>query len=315
MPELPDVTLYVERCRALLVGSTLTAVRLTSPFLLRTVEPSLSATHDTRVAAVHRFGKRIVFELRDEAEEPLFLVIHLMVAGRLRWRPGAKRTARNAVALLDFTLPDAQQTTLLFSEASKKKRASLHLVRGRAGLAAFERGGLDVYTASEDAFAAVLRAHRHTLKRSLTDPRYFDGIGGAYSDEILHAARLSPITLSDKLTDAEVQRLFLCTTEVLTRFTEAMRAEVGDGFPDKVTAFRKDMAVHGKYGKPCPVCSSPVQRIVYAENETNYCATCQTGGKLLADRALSTLLKKDWPRTLEELEETRARGPKSGRAR
>ncbi|MCA9571398.1 MAG: formamidopyrimidine-DNA glycosylase [Myxococcales bacterium] len=303
MPELPDVTVYVERCRDLLVGGSLTDVRLASPFLLRTVDPPLAAARGARVAAVHRMGKRIVFELHDGAAEPLFLVVHLMIAGRLRWKPGAKRTTKNAVALLDFRTPGGEDTTLLFTEASKKKRASLHLVRGREALTEFDRGGLDVFTASPEAFAAVLRANRHTLKRSLTDPRYFDGIGGAYSDEILHAAHLSPIVMTDKLTDEQIHRLYTCTREVLERFTEALRAEVGAGFPDKVTAFRDDMAVHGKYGKPCPVCGSPVQRIVYSENETNYCATCQTGGKLLADRSLSRLMKKDWPKTLEQLEE------------
>jgi formamidopyrimidine-DNA glycosylase len=314
MPELPDVTVYVERIRALLLGSTLTAVRLASPFVLRTVDPPLRAVHGLPVTAVHRFGKRIVLELRDAEPEPLFLVIHLMIAGRLRWKPGAKRTARNAVALLDFALPDGTSTTLLFTEASKKKRASLHVVRGAGALEPFDRGGIDLFAASTEAVAETLRANRHTLKRSLTDPRYFDGVGGAYGDEILHAAKLSPVVMTDRLSDEEIARLHVAARDVLERFTAALREEVGDGFPDKVTAFRKDMAVHGRYGKPCPVCGSPVQRIVYAENETNYCATCQTGGKLLADRALSTLLKKDWPRTLEELEETRSQGPRSGRS-
>lgn len=299
MPELPDVTVYVERLSALLLGHPLTEVRLCSPFLLRTVEPPLKALNGLRLQEVHRIGKRLVFGFEDD----LWLVIHLMIAGRLRWRPdGAKRTTPNAVALLDF-----DHGTLLFTEASKKKRASMHLVRGRDALVEFDRGGMDVFAATPAAFADILRAERHTLKRSLTDPRWFDGIGNAYSDEILHHAGLSPIRMSDALDDAEVERLARSTVEILTRFTEALRAEVGDGFPDKVTAFRDDMAVHGKYGKPCPVCATPVQRIVYAENETNYCPTCQTGGKLLADRALSQLLKKDWPKTLSELEELKRR--------
>lgn len=306
MPELPDITVYVERCRALLVGSTCTGVRVVSPFLLRTVQPPLRDVNGTRVAAIHRLGKRIVFELDDGDPDPLFLVVHLMIAGRLRWKPGAKRTTRNAVALLDFATEDGA-TTLLFTEASKKKRASLHLVRGRDEMRTFDRGGLDVLTCTPEAFVDELRANRHTLKRSLTDPRYFDGIGNAYSDEILHEAHLSPVKLTSRLTDEEAVELHRAAIRVLTRFTDALRAEVGEGFPDKVTAFRKDMAVHGRFGKACPACGDPVQRIVYAENETNYCATCQTGGKLLADRALSQLLKKDWPRTLDELERLRTK--------
>lgn len=295
MPELPDVTIYVERLTGLLQGHALKGIRLASPFLLRTVDPPLRELNSRTLQQVDRIGKRIVLGFDDD----LFLVIHLMIAGRLRWRPqGAKRTARNAVALLDF-----DNGTVLFTEASKKKRASMHLVRGREALRDFDRGGIDVFAATPAAFADLLRAERHTLKRSLTDPRWFDGIGGAYSDEILHHAKLSPLVMTDKLTDAEIERLTESTKVVLARFTEAIRAEVGDGFPEKVTAFRKDMAVHGKYDKPCPVCKTPVQRIVYAENETNYCPHCQTGGKLLADRALSQLLKKDWPKTLAELEE------------
>ena len=306
MPELPDVTIYVERLEALVRGHPLVGIRLTSPFLLRTVDPPLASVKNATVQAIHRLGKRIIFELDavDEAD-PLFLVIHLMIAGRLRWRPdGAKRTARNAVALLDF-----DNGTLLFTEASKKKRASLHLIRGRDALADFDRGGMDIYAATPEAFGGILRDERHTLKRSLTDPRYFDGIGNAYSDEILWKAKLSPIRMSDKLDDAEVARLLQACRDVLTEWTERTRAEVGDGFPEKVTAFRKEMAVHGKYGKDCPACGTTVQRIVYAENETNYCPSCQTGGKLLADRALSTLLKKDWPKTVAELEEIKKGGP------
>ncbi|MCB9676133.1 MAG: formamidopyrimidine-DNA glycosylase [Alphaproteobacteria bacterium] len=299
MPELPDVTVYVERLRALTQGHRMEGVRLVSPFLLRTVDPPLMAVNGTTVAAIHRLGKRMVFELDDGGEEPLFLVIHLMIAGRLRWRPeGAKRTTPNAVALLDF-----DDGTLLFTEASKKKRASLHLIRGRDALIDFDRGGMDVFAATPAAFGAILRDERHTLKRSLTDPRYFDGIGNAYSDEILWKAKLSPVRMSDKLTDEEVERLLRACQDVLSEWIDRTRAEVGDGFPDKVTAFRDEMAVHGKFGKPCPECGAKVQRIVYAENETNYCPGCQTEGKLLADRALSTLLKKDWPKTVAELEE------------
>lgn len=295
MPELPDVTVYVERLTGLLQGHALTGIRLVSPFLLRTVDPPIRDLNGRTLQSVDRIGKRMVLGFDDD----LFLVIHLMIAGRLRWRPeGAKRTARNAVALLDF-----DNGTILFTEASKKKRASLHVVRGRDALRDFDRGGIDVFSATPAAFADILRAERHTLKRSLTDPRWFDGIGGAYSDEILHHAGLSPIKMSDTLTDDEIERLAASTVTILAKFTEAIRAEVGDGFPETVTAFRKDMAVHGRYGKNCPVCDTPVQRIVYAENETNYCPTCQTDGRLLADRALSQLLKKDWPKTLAELEE------------
>ncbi|MEZ4318954.1 MAG: DNA-formamidopyrimidine glycosylase family protein [Myxococcota bacterium] len=306
MPELPDVTVYVERLEALVRDRAMKEIRLVSPFLLRTVDPPLSAVANARVAAIHRIGKRIVFELDDGADEPMFVVIHLMIAGRLRWRPeGAKRTTPNAVALLDF-----ENGTLLFTEASKKKRASLHLIRGREALQDFDRGGMDVLSATPAAFGGVLRAERHTLKRSLTDPRYFDGIGNAYSDEMLWRAKLSPVRMSDKLTDEEVTRLLHAAQHTLVEWTQITRDEVGDGFPEKVTAFRPQMAVHGKYGKPCPECGTKVQRIVYAENETNYCPTCQTDGKLLADRALSTLLKKDWPKTVTELEELRARGKK-----
>lgn len=305
MPELPDVTVYIERLAALAGGSRLTRIQLVSPFLLRTVEPPLAAAHGSRLAGVHRLGKQLVLELDDGQDEPLFLVIHLMIAGRLRWRTDpVKPTTPNLVAVLAF-----EAGNLAFTEASKKKRARMHLLRGRAALADFDRGGLDVFTCTDAGFAQVLREERHTLKRSLTDPRLFDGIGNAYSDEILWDARMSPVRMSDALDDGECTSLLASCRSVLTAWTERTRAEVGEGFPDKVTAFRPEMAVHGKHGEPCPRCTTPVQRIVYAENETNYCPTCQTGGKLLADRALSTLLKGDWPKTVTELEEARRVGP------
>ena len=268
--------------------------RLAGPVLLRTVDPPLSAAEGRRVREVRRLGKRIVFALDDD----LFLVFHLMIAGRFRWRePGAAIPRRLGHAAFDFA-----NGTLLLTEASSKKRAMLHVVRGEDALAAHDPGGLEVEGSDLAAFAQRLRAENRTLKRALTDPRILSGIGNAYSDEILHAAKLSPVKLTQKLDDVELARLFEATRETLARFTARLREEVGEGFPEKVTAFRPDMAVHGRYRKPCPVCGSPVQRIVHAENESNYCATCQTGGRLLADRALSQLLKKDWPRTLEELE-------------
>lgn len=294
MPELPDVEIYVERLNALVRGRSLLGVRLKSPFLLRTVDPPLAKVHGKRVLEVRRLGKRVVIGLEDE----LFLVIHLMIAGRLRWRPpGARITGRDVVAAFDF-----DNGTLLFTEASKKKRASLHVVRGASGLSEHDRGGIEPLTASRDEMVDALRRERHTLKRSLTDPRLFSGIGYAYSDEILHRARLSPVAMSTSLTDEELDRLFHAIRDVLTEWVQRTRDDVGDGFPERVTAFRDGMVVHGRYRQPCPVCGDPVQRIVYAENETHYCATCQTGGRLLADRALSRLLKSDWPRTLEELE-------------
>lgn len=300
------MAVYVERLDALAAGHILAAVRLVSPFLLRTVSPGLHDLKGARLTGVRRLGKRIVLELDDADEAPLFAVIHLMIAGRLRWRPdGAKRTARNAVALFDF-----DHGTLLFTEASKKKRASLHIVRGEGALSGFDRGGIDLRTATPQAFAAPFQEERHTLKRTLTDPRFFDGIGNAFSDEILWHAKLSPVRMSDKLTGSELEQLHSSAIAVLQEWTERTRAEVGDGFPEKVTAFRAEMAVHGKHKQPCPRCQTPVQRIVYAEHETNYCPTCQTGGKLLADRALSRLLKGDWPRTVTELEEIRKTGPK-----
>jgi len=298
MPEYPDVTVYIERLEARVSGRILEKVRLVSPFLVRTFDPPLREAEGRRVTHLRRIGKRIVFGM----EGDLFLVLHLMVAGRLRWRKkGTKPNRRMGLAAFDF-----EDGTLVLTEASSKKRASLHLVRGEGALAAFDPGGLEVFEADVEAFAARLRAENHTLKRSLTDPRLFSGIGNAYSDEILHRARLSPVTLTSRLEEEEVVRLFEATRAVLVEWTERLRGEVGDGFPEKVTAFHEEMAVHGRYRQPCPVCGDPVQRIVYAENETNYCPGCQTGGKLLKDRALSQLLKKDWPRTLEELEERKA---------
>jgi len=294
VPELPDIVVYCERLAARLVGQPLVRVRLASPFVLRTVDPPLGAAHDRLVHEVRRLGKRIVVGLEDD----LFLVIHLMIAGRLRW--GAPRAAvprRLGLAAFDFPAG-----TLLLTEASSKKRASLHVVRGAAALASFDRGGLEVLDADLAAFRAALRRERHTLKRALTDPRLLSGIGNAYSDEILHAARLSPARLTEALTDEETARLFAAAVTTLRDWTARLRAEVGEGFPAKVTAFRPGMAVHGRYGQLCPRCGAPVLRIRYADNETNYCARCQTDGRLLADRSLSRLLKDDWPRTLEELE-------------
>jgi formamidopyrimidine-DNA glycosylase len=306
VPEYPDVVVYVERLAALIRGQPLTAVRLGSPFVLRTADPPLSAVHGMTVRGVERLGKRLIVELSGDADpEPTFLIIHLMVAGRLRWKTGKAVNHRAPDVLAVFDFPTG---AVVFTEVSKKKRASLHVVRGRAGLADFDRGGIDPFVVDEATFRERLRSERHTVKRSLTDPRLFSGIGNSYSDEILFHARLSPVKLSTSFTDEEVARLYASTRAVLAEWTERMRQEVGEGFPDKVTAFRPEMAVHGKYREPCPVCGSPVQRIVHADNESNYCAVCQTEGRLLADRALSRLLKDDWPRTLEELEEKRRGG-------
>ena len=297
MPELPDITVYVECLERYTAGRTLEGVRLSGISLLRSVDPPLADVFGRRVQGLRRFGKRIVVGLEDE----LFLVLHLMIAGRLRWRgPGAGARGRNVLAAFDF-----EHGTLLFTEASRKKRASLHVVRGEAALAVFDPGGTNVFEADLGAFREALVRENHTLKRALTDPRLFDGIGNAYSDEILHRARLSPVKHTQRLEDEEVERLYDAARQTLREWTERLRAEVGEGFPEKVTAFREGMAVHGRYREPCPDCGSPVQRIVYAENETNYCATCQTGGRVLADRALSRLLRADWPRTLEELEQRR----------
>jgi formamidopyrimidine-DNA glycosylase len=300
MPELPDVSVYVECLKPRIVGERLEHARTRSVFLVRTVEPPLSSAEGRIVAGVERLGKRVVLAL----EGDLFLVFHLMIAGRFRWGArGAKLPGRYGLLALDFP-----EGTLLLTEMGSRKRASLHVVSLRAELARHDPGGLEVMDASLGEFRAALARESHTLKRSLTDPRLFSGIGNAYSDEILHRARLSPLALTSRLSDAETERLFAATRETLALWTRRLREEAGDGFPTKVTAFREGMAVHGRFGKPCPDCGAPVQRIVYAENETNYCAGCQTGGRLLADRALSRLLKDDWPRTLAEWEELYARG-------
>ena len=295
MPELPDVVVYLEALEARVLGRRLSGVRLLSPFVLRTVDPPLTALRDRWVLTLGRMGKRIVLGFEDE----LFLVIHLMIAGRLRWGPpGMKAPGRIGLAAFDF---DAG--TLVLTEAGSKRRASLHVVAGSAGLAGFERGGLEPLETSPAEFTARLRLESHTLKRALTDPRLFSGIGNAYSDEILHRARLSPLKLTGRLSDEEATRLYLAVQTVLQEWTQRLRAERGEGFPERVTAFRDGMAVHGRYRQPCPTCGTPVQRIRYAENETNYCPGCQTEGRLLADRGLSRLLKEDWPRSLEELDE------------
>lgn len=295
MPELPDVELYLHALRPRIAGQTLEKVRIAGPFLLRSVDPPIKSVEGRKVLAVSRLGKRVVWELDDE----LFIVIHLMIAGRFRWRPkGAALPGRMGLAAFDFT-----SGTLILTEAGSKRRASLHVVRGTDGLAALDPGGLDVLTSSVDDFSRALTSENHTLKRSLTDPRLLDGIGNAYSDEILHAAGLSPMTLTSRLDADAITRLHGAAIRVLTTWRDDLIRETGDKFPEKVTAFRPEMAVHGKFGKPCPSCGAPVQRIRYASNEVNYCATCQTGGKLLADRALSRLLKDDWPRSFEEMEQ------------
>jgi formamidopyrimidine-DNA glycosylase len=302
MPELPDVVVVVERLAGLLPGGRVVGVRLASPFVLRTVTPSLQDIAGRRVVGTRRIGKRVVIALEGE----LFLVVHLMISGRLQWRgPDAKIPGRIGLLAIDVAFDDdhARDGTLTLTEASPKKRASLHVVAGEAALADHDPGGADVFALDDDAFARLLRSERHTLKRSLTDPRTFSGIGNAYSDEILHEAKLSPVALSTSLSDEECQRLLLATKAVLTRFTDLLREDTSTPLgPEKMTAFRPEMAVHGKAGQPCPRCGDPVQKIAYADHETNYCATCQTGGRLLADRALSRLLKDDFPRTLDELE-------------
>jgi formamidopyrimidine-DNA glycosylase len=288
VPELPDVVVYIERLVPRIVGQPLRRVRLASPFLVRSVDPPLRAAEGRRVVGLRRLGKRIAIELEGE----LFLVLHLMIAGRLHWRPPGGSVPRR-VGLAAFDFPTG---TLLLTEAGTRKRASLHVVQGAAGLAAHDPGGLEVLDAPLAAFRAALRQENRTLKRALTDPRLLSGIGNAYADEILHRARLSPVRLTRQLSEEETARLHEATRTTLLEWTERLRREAGSGFPEKVTAFREGMAVHGRYGEPCPVCSTPVQRIVYAENETNYCPRCQTGGMVLADRALSRLLKDDWPR-------------------
>jgi len=301
MPELPDVTVYVEHLARRVKGRTLERLRLASPFVLRSFDPPLSRAEGTSVRDVARLGKRIVFALEGE----LFLVLHLMIAGRLLWkeRSGVLVPIPRRVGLAAF---DFSTGTLLLREASSKKRAWIRLVAGHDALAALDPGGLEVQEAPLDAFASALIRENHTLKRALTDPRLFSGIGNAYSDEILHRARLSPVALTARLGADQIARLHDATRETLLRWTERLRRESGDGFPEKVTAFREGMAVHGRFGQPCPECGTKVQHIVYAENETNYCPTCQTGGKLLADRSLSRLLKGDWPKSLEEMEEAKA---------
>jgi formamidopyrimidine-DNA glycosylase len=299
VPELPDIELYLAALRARVIDRPIERVRVASPFFVRTFDPPVSALAGRTVLALRRIGKRLVWEL----DEDLFIVIHLMIAGRLRWRDkGTAVPGKVGLAAIDF--PNG---TLVITEAGSRKQASLHVVRGAAAVAAMDPGGADVFTMSTAAFAAALRAENHTLKRSLTDPHNFSGIGNAYSDEILHAAQLSPVKLTQSLTDEEVVRLFDATREILARWTKTLRDETGDAFPEKVTAFRPGMAVHGRYGQPCPRCGAPVQRIVYARNEANYCAACQTGGRLLADRALSRLLRSDWPKTLEDLERAKRR--------
>lgn len=294
MPELPDVTVYIEALESRIVGQVLERVRLASPFLLRTVEPPLSAVNGKKVRELRRVGKRIAISLEDD----LWLVLHLMIAGRLHWRDrGAKLAGKNMPAAFDF--PNG---TLVLTEAGSQKRASLHLMRGADSLHSLDAGGIEVLDSGVAVFKAALTSANHTLKRALTDPHMFSGIGNAYSDEILHRAQLSPIALTQKLKPAEIQRLYDATQAILTEWIKRLRVDARGQFPERVTAFREGMAVHGRYGKPCPVCGAKVQRIRYASNETNYCARCQTGGKLLADRALSRLLREDWPRTLEELE-------------
>jgi len=298
VPELPDVTVYVECLRPRIVGQPLERSRVASPFLVRTVEPPLAAAAGRSVVDICRLGKRIAIALDGE----LYLVFHLMIAGRLHWREaGARLPGRVGLAAFDFPTG-----TLVLTEAGTKRRASLHCVQGRAALRALGRGGLEVLEAPLSSFRSALLAESHTLKRALTDPRLFSGIGNAYSDEILHRARLSPVKRTGQLTEEEIVRLYDATRAVLEEWTERLRAEAGDGFPEHVTAFRAGMAVHGRFGQPCPACGKPVQRIVYAENECNYCARCQTGDRLLADRSLSRLLRGDWPRTLEELEQGRS---------
>jgi formamidopyrimidine-DNA glycosylase len=304
VPELPDILAYLTALAPRVEGKRLQRIRLGSPFLLRSIAPPIAEAEGRRVVGLRRMGKRIVFELEGE----LFLVLHLMVAGRLHWRrPGAKVGGKGALCALDFA-----DGSLVLSEVSTKKRASLYLVAGGAGLAEFDRGGLEVLDADLARFRGALTRESHTVKRALTDPRLFSGIGNAYSDEILHKAKLSPAKRTQQMTQEEIETLYAATRSVLEDWSRRLSKDAARAFPEKVTAFREGMAVHGRYGQPCPDCGGPVQRIVYAENEANYCPTCQTGGRLLADRALSQLLRGDWPKTLEELEERR-RGALSDR--
>ena len=299
MPELPDILLYIHALEPRVVGRRIETIRLVAPFLLRSIGTPISAAQGRRVVALERMGKRVIFAL----EGDVYLVVHLMIAGRFRWKPaGAAVPGKVGLLALDF-----EHGTLVLTEAGSTRRASLHVVSGDDALRALDPGGLEVLDAGCEAFSATLRQENHTLKRAMTDPHVLSGIGNAYSDEILHAARLSPFKQTQSLTDEEMARLFDATRATLLEWTRRLQDEAGGEFPEKVTAFRPGMAVHGRYGQPCPVCGTPVQRIVYAANEANYCVTCQTGGRLLADRSLSRLLKEDWPRTLEELERRRTR--------
>jgi formamidopyrimidine-DNA glycosylase len=294
MPELPDLTVYLESLEARISNRTLIGVRLLNPFILRTAVPPITEAQGRKVVKLERLGKRIVIGL----EGSLFLVLHLMVAGRLRWlAPAEKPPGRITLALFEF-----DNGTLAFTEAGTKRRASLHLVKGEESLRAMDPGGIEIYSINENQFKERLLVENHTLKRALADPHLFAGIGNAYSDEILHRAKLSPVAMTSKLDDDEIRRLFEATKTVLAEWTARIREQAKGGFPEKVTAFRDGMAVHGRFGEPCPVCGAPVQRIRYAENETNYCARCQTGGRLLADRSLSRLLKKSWPRSIDEMD-------------
>ncbi len=296
MPELPDIVAYLEALEPRILNQPIQDIRLSSPFLLRSVDPPLSMASGKKVTTLRRLGKRIVFGLEDE----LFLVIHLMIAGRFHWKENRPKPNRQTLASFVFA-----NGTLMLTEAGSKKRASMYFVRGESALAAHDPGGLEVLEADLKSFTARLTKENHTLKRALTDPHFFSGIGNAYSDEILHAAGLSPLKLTKRLEDFEVRRLYEATQATLRLWSEKLCREAKESFPEKVTAFRPEMSAHGRYGKPCPKCGTPIQRIVYAANEANYCPTCQTGGRLLADRALSRLLKTDWPRTLEELEQRR----------
>ena len=293
VPELPDITIYVEAIARRIVAARLESLRIQSPFLLRSFDPPLDSVNGKKIREVRRLGKRIVIGLEDD----LWLVLHLMIAGRLQWRePGAKIAAKAALAIFSFS-----SGTMLLTEAGSKHRASLYLIRGEEGVCAHDPGGVEPFAATLVEFQAVLQRENHTLKRALADPHLLSGIGNAYSDEILHRARLSPLALTKKLNAHEIERLYRATREVLVEWVDRLRAETGEGWPEKVTAFRPDMAVHGRFEQPCPVCGAPVQRIRYADNETNYCPGCQTGGRILADRSLSRLLKDDWPRHLDEL--------------
>jgi len=305
MPELPDVTVYIEALERRIVGHTLERAQIASLFLLRTAQPPIGSVDGHKVVALRRIGKRIAIGFDNDH----WLVFHLMIAGRLHWKTkSVKPNGRRVLAAFDFgpgdvTSREARPGTLTLTEAGSQKRASLHLVASEAALAKLDPGGIDVFTAAPEKFAAVLTKENHTLKRALTDPRSFSGIGNAYSDEIFHHAKLSPIALTQRLEPDEIQRLYNSTREILTHWTQKLRADAGDGFPEKVTALREGMAVHGRYKQPCPVCGTKVQRIRYASNETNYCPRCQTGGKLLADRALSRLLREDWPKSIDDLED------------